>query len=218
MAETRAVMPVVWDCPNEELNRLCGMISAQDIADLQKNWTEQWHDDGPYAPACNDGFNAFAEANHRRNFDLWHEEDRARRDDMGFEYVYHAKRAIDSYNQQRNDFIERMDQALFEAFKPDPDHVPVNSETPGMIIDRLSILALKVYHMREQTERIDASPEHLAKCRERLAVLQRQREDLTRILQHFLGELEQGTRAFRVYFQFKMYNDPAMNPELYRKS
>lgn len=87
-----------------------------------------------------------------------------------------------------------------------------------MIIDRLSILALKVYHMREQTERIDASPEHLAKCRERLAVLQRQREDLTRILQHFLGELAQGTRAFRVYFQFKMYNDPAMNPELYRKS
>lgn len=137
---------------------------------------------------------------------------------MGFEFVYHAKRAIDSYNQQRNDFIERMDQALFEAFKPDPEHVPVNSETPGMIIDRLSILALKVYHMREQTVRDDASPEHLAKCRDRLAVLERQRDDLTRILLHFIGELAQGTRAFRVYFQFKMYNDPAMNPELYRKS
>ena len=180
-----------------------GMINAQEIADAQKRWTKQWHIEDK-DPAGLEGIWEFIHGNHRRNFNLWHQEDRARREDMGFEYVYHAKRAIDAYNQQRNDFIERIDETLFELLKPAADHAPVNSETPGMIMDRLSIMALKIYHMAEQTEREDVSEEHRDKCREKVAVLETQRNDLTRILDEFLKEIAEGKRAYRVYFQFKI--------------
>jgi len=191
-------------------------ITASEIADKQVQWTADWHkvDEDPKDL---EGVWTFIHGNHRRNYNLWHQEDCARRDDMGFEYVYHAKRAIDAYNQQRNDFIERIDQFLFQALKPDVENAPINSETPGMIMDRLSIMALKLYHMIEQTERDDVSEEHLKKCEEKVAVLRQQRSDLQNILDQFLKEIEEGKRAYRVYFQFKMYNDPSLNPQLYEK-
>jgi hypothetical protein len=190
------------------------MIDAQSVANAQIQWTEEWHkiDEDPTGL---EGVWVFIHGNHRRNFNLWHEEDCARRDDMGFEYVYRAKRAIDAYNQQRNDFIERIDQALFEAYQPKVDEVPLNSETPGMIIDRLSIMALKLFHMIEQTERTDTNPDHLAACQKKVDVLRQQRADLTAILAKFLDEIRSGSRAYKVYFQFKMYNDPSLNPQLY---
>jgi hypothetical protein len=192
-------------------------FTAGEIADKQAEWTASWHriDEDPRGL---EGVWVFIHGNHRRNYNLWHEEDCARRDDQGFEYVYRAKRAIDAYNQQRNDFIERIDQLLFEQLKPDPSAAPVNSETPGMIIDRLSILALKVYHMLEQAERSDVSEVHRTKCQEKVQLLRQQRSDLTAILDQFLQEIQTGKRAYRVYFQFKMYNDPDLNPELYGKS
>jgi len=191
-------------------------IKASEIAATQAKWTSDWHqiDQDPIGLS---GVWTFIHGNHRRNFNLWHEEDCARRDDMGFEYVYRAKRAIDAYNQQRNDFIERIDQYLFESLKPNTDHAPINSETPGMIMDRLSIMALKVYHMIEQTERKDVSEDHIQKCMEKVSVLQQQRKDLESILEQFLEEIASGKRAYRVYFQFKMYNDPSLNPQLYSK-
>lgn len=192
------------------------MIKAQDIADKQVEWTADWHQVDK-DPSGLEGVWTFIHGNHRRNYNLWHQEDCARREDMGFEYVYHAKRAIDAYNQQRNDFIERIDQALFEELKPNVEGAPINSETPGMIMDRLSIMALKVFHMIEQTEREDATPEHIEKCNEKVRVLNQQRSDLTAILAELLEEVKAGTRAYRVYFQFKMYNDPSLNPELYNK-
>lgn len=192
-------------------------ITASEIADMQAEWTAKWHEVDK-DPSGLDGLWVFIHGNHRRNYNLWHEEDCARRDDQGFEYVYRAKRAIDAYNQQRNDFIERMDQFLFEQLKPDVANAPVNSETPGMIIDRLSIMALKVYHMVEQTERSDVSDEHRAKCEQKLGVLRQQRADLAAILEQFLREIQEGKRAYRVYFQFKMYNDPSLNPQLYGTS
>ena len=191
-------------------------ITASEIADKQAQWTADWHKEDK-DPEGLDGVWTFIHGNHRRNYNLWHEEDCARRDDMGFEYVYRAKRAIDAYNQQRNDFIERIDQYLFEALKPNVESAPINSETPGMIMDRLSIMALKLYHMIEQTERADATEEHLKKCEEKVAVLRQQRSDLQNILEQLLEEIQAGKRAYRVYFQFKMYNDPSLNPQLYGK-
>jgi hypothetical protein len=190
------------------------MIEAQAVAQKQIEWTEDWHkvDEDPSGL---EGVWVFVHGNHRRNYNLWHEEDCARRDDMGFEYVYKAKRAIDAYNQQRNDFIERIDQALFEAYSPDVANVPLNSETPGMIMDRMSIMALKIYHMIEQTERTDTTPEHIESCKKKVEVLKQQRGDLAGILETFLEEIRTGKRAYKVYFQFKMYNDPSLNPQLY---
>ena len=191
-------------------------IDAQHIALLQTHLTADWHDH----PACATGgdFDRFVSENHLRNFQLWHEEDIARRDDLGPDRVCQAKRAIDRYNQQRNNFIEEMDQALVVTLKPRENGCPKNSETPGMIIDRLSILALKEYHMREEAERLDAGETHRAACATKLERIVRQRADLTCGLAELIREVVAGTRSFAVYYQFKMYNDPALNPQLYRGS
>ena len=143
------------------------------ITTLQTSLTIAWHESVPAAGG--EGFLRMVEENHLRNFELWHEEDVARRDDLGSARVHQAKRAIDRYNQERNNFIEEMDKALMTALQPAESGVPRNSETPGMMIDRLSILALKEYHMREETERTEVSAAHREKCAEKLARIVRQR-------------------------------------------
>ena len=174
--------------------------------------TADWHRTPP--AVSRNGFPGLVEANHRHNFELWHEEDIARRDDLGAERVTQAKRAIDRSNQARNDVIEQIDRHLAEELAPPSDGVPFNSETPGMIIDRLSILALKHYHMDEEAERGDASEDHRSTCRNKLAIIERQTGDLALALDQLLQGVAAGTRSFRVYHQFKMYNDPTLNPEL----
>jgi hypothetical protein len=184
-----------------------------EIAALQSDLTARWHEQTP--AAAGDGFLRLVQENHLRNFELWHEEDIARRDDLGSGRVHQAKRAIDRFNQERNNFIEEMDKALVAAMQPVESGCPKNSETPGMMIDRLSILALKEYHMREETDRDDASAEHRAKCAEKLTRIVLQRADLAQCLAELLDAVAAGTRTFAVYYQFKMYNDPALNPQLY---
>lgn len=184
-----------------------------ETAALQARLTARWHDETP--AASGDGFLRLVGENHLRNFQLWHEEDIARRDDLGPERVRQAKRAIDRYNQERNNFIEEMDKALVAELRPAESGVPKNSETPGMMIDRLSILALKEYHMWEESERAGASDEHRVRCAEKLARIRLQRADLTQCLGELLADVAAGTRTFAVYYQFKMYNDPALNPQLY---
>jgi hypothetical protein len=188
-------------------------FDPQQIADSQSTLTALWHQQEPATSGA--GFPRLVQENHLRNFLLWHEEDVARRDDLGFERIYHAKRAIDAYNQQRNNFIEEIDKWLVAELKPAESGVPRNSETPGMIIDRLSILALKDFHMHEETVREDASDEHRSNCSAKLARIRHQRADLTQSLAELLAEVAAGTRTFGVYYQFKMYNDPALNPQLY---
>ncbi len=191
-------------------------FSATDIAALQTDLTARWHDVTP--AATGEGFALLVQQNHLRNFQLWHEEDVARRDDLGFEAVYRAKRNIDRFNQERNNFIEEMDKAIVAALQPPTSDCPRNSETPGMMIDRLSILALKEFHMHEETVRTDASAEHREKCGEKLARIRVQRADLVNCLAELLADVIARRRTFSVYFQFKMYNDPALNPQLYRRA
>ena len=162
-------------------------------------------------------FLKIVEENHAFNFQLWIAEDRARRDDMGFEFVYRAKREIDRFNQQRNNRMEAMDEWLFLELQPASlSTCPVHSETPGMMIDRLSILALKAYHMGLQVERRDVDEAHHQLCQSKLQTIEEQRKQLEDCLYVFLHEIQSRKRTFRVYHQFKMYNDPTLNPELYR--
>jgi hypothetical protein len=184
------------------------------LAALQTDLTVRWHQSTPVAGGA--GFIRLVEENHLRNFLLWHEEDVARRDDLGFERVYRAKRNIDRFNQERNNFAEEMDQAIVAALAPPKSGCPRNSETPGMMIDRLSILALKEFHMNEETWRPEASSAHHQKCAEKLARIRHQRADLVHCLDELLADVAARRRTFSAYFQFKMYNDPTLNPQLYR--
>lgn len=173
----------------------------------------------PTLPAAGDDVWRHIAANHRCNHLLWNEEDQARRTDVPDSAIAASKRAIDGYNQIRNDAVEHIDEALLArlvavAPRPGAWH---NSETAGSIIDRLSILALKVHHMRGQTLRADASREHVAACTDRLARLSHQRADLAHSLDTLLARAADGTAFWRIYRQFKMYNDPDLNPWLYRK-
>ena len=164
------------------------------------------------------GFYQLVEENHAFNYQLWHVEDKARRDDMGFEYVYQAKREIDFFNQQRNNRMEAIDQLIFQELQPaTPDQCPVNSESPGMIIDRLSILSLKSYHMALQTERQDVDDNHRNTCLKKLSIIDQQLQQLQLCLEQLIDAIQTKTRTFRVYHQFKMYNDPRLNPELDQK-
>jgi hypothetical protein len=155
-------------------------------------------------------------SNHRSNRLLWHEEDLARRSDVPASEIVANKRAIDRYNQARNDAVERIDEALLGRIA---DIAPAtdawqNSETAGAIVDRMSILSLKVHHMRLQTQRSDASASHRTLCAERLDRLVRQRDDLARCYDALLSAAQRGRAFWRVHRQFKMYNDPATNPYL----
>jgi hypothetical protein len=198
-----------------EQNERAGEVDMARLLALQERKTDEWHRTS-FGPSAT-GLLELVEEEHHCNFELWHEEDKARRDDQGHEFVYRAKRNIDHWNQRRNDCIERIDRWFAARSPAFPEGTPMNSETPGMIIDRLSILALKEYHMAEEAERPSAPEAQRTRCREKLGVIRRQRSDLAGALDEMLAAIARGTRGFRVYYQFKMYNDPALNPELYRK-
>jgi hypothetical protein len=196
------------------VNQLRTLVDV--IVSRQAGWTGSWHEN-PTAPETSLPM-ALVEQNHRMNFDLWHEEDVARRDDLGAERVRQAKRAIDRCNQARNDAIERMDAWFLGQMPPGPSDSPLHSETPGMMIDRLSILALKLYHMRIEATRERASEEHRRRCFEKCALLEEQFHDLKNCCQELLEQLRTGARRFKIYRQLKMYNDASLNPQLYDNS
>ncbi|GMU46887.1 MAG: hypothetical protein AMXMBFR26_16690 [Porticoccaceae bacterium] len=157
---------------------------------------------------------AAIEDNHRCNIALWDEEDQARRRDVPDSAIVRSKRLIDGHNQRRNDAVERMDELIL-AMLPEPSESAwLHSETVGAMIDRLSILCLKIYHMDLQTRRADASAEHRELCRQRLVRLREQREDLGSCLDELLKGCAAGALRFKVYRQFKMYNDPRFNTRL----
>jgi hypothetical protein len=204
------------------------MVSATEIVRLQDRLTREWHE-RPDAPATGSpaaGAGAEGEwlrlvaRQHRANFDLWHIEDEARTPGASDTAIAQVKRRVDVTNQLRNDLVEELDRAMMGWMEarglPDPA-APLHSESPGMMIDRLSILALKIYHTREEAERRDAPPGHADRNRERLAILEEQRDDLAGCLDTLWRETVGGTRRFKLYRQFKMYNDPTLNPAIYGK-
>jgi hypothetical protein len=173
----------------------------------------------PAAQPTNSGSGVmhWIEKNHQYNGLLWSEEDKARRTDVGYAAIAASKRLIDQYNQKRNDVVEVIDEAILSQLEGVPRlaDARLHSETAGAMIDRLSILCLKIYYMREQTQRQDAGTEHLAACSTKLQRLVMQRQDLGFCLDQLLTDAGQGRAYFKVYRQFKMYNDPTLNPYLY---
>ena len=157
---------------------------------------------------------------HFFNFSLWHEEDQARRTDVSDHIIAQNKRNIDKYNQRRNDSIESLDSYILTQLRISSKYregFPLNSETPGSIIDRLSIISLKVYHMEEQTRREDATEEHRLTCKKKHQTLLEQRTDLSNCFSLLIIDYISGKKSMKVYFQFKMYNDQNLNPALYEK-
>jgi hypothetical protein len=154
--------------------------------------------------------------NHRCNGSLWGEEDLARRTQAADADIASNKRAIDRFNQARNDAMERIDDALLRATAgcPRRDDARLSSETAGAMIDRLSILSLKIHHMGLQTVRADVDEAHRESTRAKVAQLRRQREGLASCYDRLLDEIAAGTGRFEIYRQFKMYNDPTLNPVL----
>ena len=149
----------------------------------------------------------------------WHYEDIIRDPHIDPVEALALKRRIDHSNQDRTDLVEEIDSYFRQYFSnvtPLPD-ARLNTESPAWAVDRLSILALKIYHMQEQVDREDASEEHRQKCRMKLNVLLEQQADLSTAIDQLLDDIEQGRKYMKVYRQMKMYNDPATNPVLYKK-
>ena len=149
----------------------------------------------------------------------WHFEDIIRDPQIDPVEALVLKRRIDKSNQDRTDLVEQIDTYFREKYA-NVDVLPdarINTESPAWAIDRLSILALKIYHMREQAERADATPEHRQLCQAKLDVLLEQQKDLSTAIDQLLDDIEAGRKFMKVYRQMKMYNDPATNPVLYKK-
>ena len=149
----------------------------------------------------------------------WHYEDIIRDPHIVPIEALSLKRLIDQSNQDRTDLVEQID-SYFRQYYSDVNILPdatINTESPAWAVDRLSILQLKIYHMQEQVNRNDASPEHIAKCQDKLNVLLEQNVDLSTAIDQLLDDIQAGKKYMKVYRQMKMYNDPATNPVLYKK-
>jgi hypothetical protein len=196
------------------------MLDALLITRIQDEMTQALHEteqevESSFGIAANaDGLMAIAMAQHGANFELWHEEDKARSPEATDSDIAEVKYAIDRLNQKRNDLVEKIDAWLLERLEQN-EQAPLHSETPGLMIDRLSILALKIYHTQEEEHRETATEAHRRRNADRLALLKEQRSDLAGCLDAVWSEILQGTRRFKLYRQMKMYNDPELNPAVY---
>jgi hypothetical protein len=149
----------------------------------------------------------------------WHYEDIIRDPDIDPSEGMSLKRLIDSSNQNRTEMVEYIDSyflKLYSNVSPKPD-AKVNTESPAWALDRLSILILKIYHMKEESLREDVSEQHRTTCNEKLQVLLEQQKDLSESIDQLLEDLSKGEKKMKVYKQMKMYNDETLNPVLYKK-
>jgi hypothetical protein len=195
------------------------LLDANAIMALLDQLTREWHQQpSPDEPA--DNFTGAVRAQHQANFELWHLEDEARAPHATDPQIAQIKRGIDRMNQRRNDLMERCDVLLLESLQPyglPAPGTPLHSETPGLILDRLSVLSLKIFHTHEETLRSDAPESHVRRNNERLHLLEEQRTDLAECLNRLWAQIVRGERRFKLYRQLKMYNDPSLNPAIYRK-
>jgi hypothetical protein len=196
------------------MNTLEG-LGRDELLALHDQALAAWYKDAPAAVEPGSDLRSLVLAQHFCNFSLWNHEDQARRRDVPDSQIADTKRAIDKWNQKRNDLIERIDLHLLEELKGcDTSKARQNSETAGSMVDRCSILALKIHHMGINATRTD-DLEVAVQSAGKLKVLRTQREDLATCLQDLLEDYAAGRRYFKLYRQYKAYNDPRLNPALY---
>ena len=190
-------------------------IEAKRISDNQYQQVVDWHENEPELETLQaDGLlNTFIVSNSICNYKLWHEEDFARRKDVNDSDIARVKRNIDGWNQKRNDFIEKIDEEFISSLQAEitmDKSSRQNSETMGSIMDKLSIINLKIYHMLELVEVYPQNEQYNNK----LATLKAQRTDLSKCLDELFRDIKSGKRYIKIYRQMKMYNDPEMNAQL----
>ena len=204
------------ECPDHPI---ASLLSARAVATLQDAATALWHGDpGFQLPSeMSESLQTILDL-HRANYELWHIEDQARDPHASDRQIADTKRAVDRVNQRRNDLAEQCDLLLLAALHKEGlpvENAELHSESPGLMLDRLSILALKMYHTREEIDRANAPEGHAQRNRERLALLETQRDDLAGCLDALWSKVLAGERRFKIYRQLKMYNDPSLNPAMY---
>lgn len=200
------------------------MLSASDCYQIFEKSINDYHvKDHVDTPLANiflaGGFEALLYHKNWIDTVQWHLEDIIRLPDINPNEAVKLKRRIDKSNQDRTDIVEKIDDYFLDHFKnvsPKPD-TRINSETPAWLIDRMSILMLKIYHMAEQTIRPDVDAEHIAKCTMKLNILHEQKTDMQLAFDELIEDIGKGNRRFKVYRQMKMYNDSSLNPVLYKK-
>lgn len=190
-------------------------FSASNVNQKQYSQIEEWHKNEPeLANIVEESiFLTYVTSNNMCNYKLWHEEDFARRTDVKDSEIADVKRKIDKWNQQRNDFIEKIDESFikdYQSLYPSDANSRQHSETIGSILDKLSILSLKIYHMLELIEVYPQREDFTRK----LTTLQQQRKDLVVCLAELLEDIYQGKRYIKIYRQMKMYNNPETNAQL----
>ena len=191
---------------------------VESVTDMHRDTVAAWHKQD--VENTHDGLLGTACQQHTFNFRLWHEEDKARCNEATDSEIATVKRAIDGLNQQRNDWIEKIDDAISQELaelevEPDAD-ARLNTETPGSAMDRLSIMSLRIYHMVEQVERSDVTIEQRESVEQKLAICHMQHADLSQSLAELLEDIFAGRKRHQTYRQMKMYNDPSLNPYLYK--
>lgn len=193
---------------------ILAVLSAESVKRLHDEALAAWYAAPPESVEPHGDLESVVRAQHFCNYKLWGLEDEARRRDVDDSYIADIKRAIDRWNQRRNDLAEAVDRSVLEAFADvDISQAALHSETAGMMADRLSILALKIWHMGRYAEEKD-DPALAQECRDKEAVLRVQRNDLAGCLEALLRAFAAGERCFKTYKQFKAYNDPRLNPAL----
>ena len=196
-------------------------MNPKGVPALHDELTRLWHVEAleSWRPP-EEALSALIARQHLANFELWHTEDEARVPEASDADLARIKRRIDQTNQRRNDLSEQVDRTLLlylVKLNLPHDGAELHSESPGLIVDRLSILALKIFHTREEIARAGASFEHAERNRGRLATLEQQRSDLDACLVCLWADTLSGRKRFKLYQQLKMYNDPTLNPAVYRK-
>jgi hypothetical protein len=194
------------------------IVSSTQITSLHDRCTSTWHSEVPGVATSLTGFERTVVEQHLANFELWHAEDEARVPEVSDHDLARIKRFIDRANQRRNDLSEQCDVFLLNVLSQQGLPAPgaeLHSESPGLILDRLSILSLKLFHTREEIDRPDAPPGHGERNQQRLRILVEQRGDLGGALDRLWQQILSRQRGFKLYRQLKMYNDPALNPAVY---
>lgn len=201
------------------------MLNVDEIITLHESMVVSWHDEPPQIDTLSGDYEEFLAVvcqQHAYNFMLWHEEDKARIPDASDQQIAQVKRSIDRLNQLRNDWIERIDDELQAHLEEQGVRLKKMAikctETPGSAIDRLSIMSLRLYHLQEELGRRDVDQAHKAKVRDRFDVCLQQQAHLCEALELLWKGVEAGSIQHRVTRQLKMYNDPSLNPEVYRRN